>query len=137
MSVTQARTPASPRVWLRRWLTLDAVVTGGNALVYLAAAGPVGRLLGLDTGLLVGLGAFLLGYAAVVGWLASRREPATAAVWCVIEANVAWSVASLVALALWLDPDAPGAVWIPAQAAVVAAFAALQYRALRATGGQR
>ncbi len=52
--------------------------------------------------------------------------------WCVIEANVAWSLASLAALVLWLEPDAPGALWIPAQAAVVAAFAALQYRALRA-----
>ncbi|MDT0322185.1 hypothetical protein [Streptomyces millisiae] len=125
-------TPATPELRLRRWLALDAVVTGGNALAYLAAAGPVGRLLGLDTALIAGVGAFLLLFAAGVGWLASRPEPPVTAVRCVIEANAAWAVTSLAAVVLWLGPSTAGAVWIPAQALVVAALAAAQYAALRA-----
>jgi hypothetical protein len=123
----------SPHVWLRRWLALDALVTGANALVYLLAAGPVGRLIGLDTALLVGIGAFLLPYAAAVGLLARRQDPPVFAVRCVVEANIAWTVGSFAALALWLEPSTAGILWIPAQAAVVTAFAALQYGALRSS----
>ncbi|MGK5534202.1 hypothetical protein [Streptomyces sp. URMC 129] len=129
---TTTATPVPPRVRLRRWLALDAVVTGGNALAYLAAAGPLGRLLGLDTALVAGIGAFLLVFAGGVGWLATRAEPPVLPVRLVIEANAAWVVAGLGSLALGLGPSTAGAVWIPAQAAVVAALAALQYAALRA-----
>ncbi|MGP3966151.1 hypothetical protein [Streptomyces sp. 6N223] len=127
-----AITTSAPRTWLRRWLALDAAVTTANALAYLLAAGPVGRLLGVDGGLLAALGAFLLLYGAAVGWLARSPEPRPVAVNCVVEANIAWTVASFAALALWLDPSTAGTVWIPAQAAVVAALAAAQYATLRA-----
>lgn len=40
-----ART-AEPRLMLRRFLALDAAVTGANALAYLALSGPLGRCLG-------------------------------------------------------------------------------------------
>src|ERR671922_1054011 len=100
-----------PHVWLRRWLALDAAVCAANALAYLLAAGPLGRLLGLDAGLLAGLGAFLLLYGAAVGWLARRQQPRPLAVTRVVEANLAWAVASLAALA-WLEPTTAGAVWI-------------------------
>jgi hypothetical protein len=123
----------SPRVWLRRWLAIDAIATGANAVAYLLATGPVGRLLGLESALLIGVGAFLLPYAAIVGWLAYRQDPPALAVRCVVEANLVWVVASLAALALWLDPSTTGGVYIPTQAAAVAALAALQYGALRAT----
>jgi hypothetical protein len=128
-----AITASAPRFLLRRWLALDAAVTIANALAYLLAAGPVGRLLGVDGGLLAGLGTFLLLYGAAVGWLARVPEPRPVAVVCVVEANLAWTVASLAALTLWLDPSTAGTVWIPAQAAVVATLAAAQYLALRAT----
>lgn len=51
---------------------------------------------------------------------------------CVIDANLAWAVLSIAALALWLEPSTAGAVWIPLQAMTVAAFAVLQWSALRA-----
>ncbi|MDG9723458.1 hypothetical protein [Streptomyces sp. DH41] len=122
---------AEPQLMLRRFLALDAVVTGANALAYLAFAGPLGRFLGAGSGLLIGLGAFLAVYAAGVALLASRRRPPVLAVRAVVEANLAWAAVSLAALALWLTPTTAGAVWTVLQALTVAGFALLQYVALR------
>ncbi|MDI3417336.1 hypothetical protein [Streptomyces luteolus] len=116
---------------LRRLLALDAVVTGANGLAYAAVSGPLGRLLGVDSGLLLALGVGLVLYAAGVGLLASRSRPPVLAVNAVVDINTVWALLSLVALAAWLEPSAAGAVWIPVQALVVAAFAVAQYVALR------
>ncbi|MDN0198433.1 hypothetical protein [Streptomyces sp. S.PNR 29] len=129
-----ART-SEPRTMLRRFLALDAVVTGANALAYLAASGPLGRFLGVDSGLLLALGAFLAVYAAGVAWLAARPQPAAFGVRVVVEANVAWAALSFLALALWLSPTTAGAVWSVLQAVAVAGFALLQYAALKARQG--
>ncbi|MEU6863305.1 hypothetical protein ABZ924_08540 [Streptomyces sp. NPDC046876] len=126
-----ARTTA-PHSALRRFLALDAVVTGGNGLAYAAFSGPLGRLLGIGEGTLLELGIFLALYGAGVGWLAARRRPPVLPVKLVIEVNYAWVAASLLSLLLWDAPTAAGLAWIPVQAAVVAAFAALQQLALRA-----
>ena len=126
-----ART-TDPHTALRRFLALDAVVTGGNGLAYLAASGPLGRLLGVGSTLLLELGAFLVVYAAGVGWLAARPRPAALPVRAVVEANLAWAALSCVALALWLTPSTAGAVWTVLQALTVAGFAALQHSALKA-----
>ncbi|EKX65094.1 hypothetical protein [Streptomyces ipomoeae] len=136
MSATQlaalART-ADPRTMLRRFLAVDAVVTGVNGLAYLFASGPLGRFLGVDSGLLLGLGVFLTVYAAAVGLLASRERPPALPARAVIEANLAWSILSLVALALWLRPSTAGAVWTVLQAITVAGFAGAQFIAVRAS----
>ncbi|MFF4250363.1 hypothetical protein ACFY1L_04035 [Streptomyces sp. NPDC001663] len=135
MSATQftalART-SDPHTALRRFLALDAVVTGANGLAYLAASEPLGRFLGVGSGLLLALGVVLAVYGAAVGLLAFRARPAALPVRAVIETNVTWTVLSCVALAVWLSPSAAGAVWTLLQALVVAAFAALQYMALKA-----
>ncbi|MBT2487340.1 hypothetical protein J7E96_02050 [Streptomyces sp. ISL-96] len=123
-----------PQTMLRRFLALDAVVTTTNGLVYVAASGPVGRLLGVGSGLLLELGLLLVVFGAGVGYLASRREPAALPVKAVIEVNLAWAVASLAALVLWFSPTTAGTFWIPMQAATVAGFAGLQHLALRARG---
>ncbi|MEF9521556.1 hypothetical protein ACN6LC_003286 [Streptomyces violaceoruber] len=125
-----ART-AEPRLMLRRFLALDAAVTGANALAYLALSGPLGRCLGAGSGLLLVLGAFLAVYAGCVGLLAARSRPPALAVRAVVEANLAWAAVSFAALALWLTPTTAGAVWTVLQALVVAAFALLQHGALR------
>ncbi|MGW0348282.1 hypothetical protein ACWDX8_16935 [Streptomyces anthocyanicus] len=127
-----ART-AEPRLMLRRFLALDAAVTGANALAYLALSGPLGRCLG--SGLLLALGAFLAVYAGCVGLLAARSRPPALAVRAVVEANLAWAAVSFAALALWLTPTTAGAVWTVLQALVVAAFALLQHGALRQDQG--
>jgi hypothetical protein len=139
MSATSLAGPArtsDPQTVLRRFLALDAVVTGVNGLAYLALSGPLGRLLGIDSGLLLALGAVLAVYATAVGFLASRARPAAFPVRAVIEANLAWSVLSCVALAMWLAPTTAGAVWTVLQALTVAGFAAVQYLALRARQGR-
>ncbi|MEU9911180.1 hypothetical protein [Streptomyces sp. NPDC051001] len=134
MSATQlsalVRT-GDPHTALRRFLALDAVVTGANALAYLALSGPLGRLFGTDSTLLLALGAFLAVYAAAVGLLASRARPAALPVRAVVEINLAWSAVSCVALILWLTPSTAGTVWTVVQALTVAGFAVLQYMALR------
>ncbi|MCF3119869.1 hypothetical protein IPZ68_09125 [Streptomyces arenae] len=128
---TLART-TDPGAMLRRFLGLDAVVTAGNGLAYAAASGPLGRLLGVDAGLLLGLGVGLVLYAAGVGLLAARTSPPPLAVQAVVEINAVWAVLSVVALVAWFSPSTAGAVWIPLQAVVVGGFAVLQYAALRA-----
>ncbi|MEU9733447.1 hypothetical protein [Streptomyces sp. NPDC048002] len=129
-----ART-SDPRTALRRFLVLDAVVTGANALAYLAASGPLGRLFGADSALLLALGAFLALYAGAVALLAARPRPAALGVRIVIEANFAWAGLSLLAPAVWLTPTVTGAVWTVLQALTVAGFAALQHLALKARQG--
>lgn len=123
----------APQTMLRRFLALDAVVTGGNGLAYLVASGPLGRLLGIDAVLLFELGAFLTLFAGGVGFLASRPQPPAVPVKLVVEANAAWAGLSVAALLLWLEPSVAGTVWIPLQAATVAVFAVLQWSALRAS----
>ncbi|MFE1267908.1 hypothetical protein [Streptomyces sp. NPDC058757] len=121
-----------PHSMVRRFLALDAVVTGANGLAYALASGPLGELLGVDPALLLGLGLFLTAFAAGVAWLASRPQPPALAVKLVVDANLLWAVLSLVALAAWLDPTTAGLVWTPMQAGTVAGFALLQWGALRA-----
>ena len=129
----QAVVPAAlrpDRLGLAAALKLDAVVTGVNGVAYLAAAGPVGDLLGLSPALLRGAGAFLVAFAALV-WLAPR-----ALVPAIVAANVAWAAVSIVAvLAAWGTPSTAGSVWIVLQAIVVAGFAELQLMALRRSEG--
>ncbi|MER6995660.1 hypothetical protein [Streptomyces sp. NPDC000410] len=122
-----------PRTMLRRFLALDAVVTGGNGLAYLTLSGPLGRLLGIDSALLLELGVFLSLYAAGVGVLAARRRPPVLGVKLVVDVNVAWALLSVVALLTVLEPTTAGAFWVPMQAMTVAGFAALQWSALRGT----
>ncbi|MFJ8110592.1 hypothetical protein [Streptomyces sp. NPDC096132] len=127
-----ART-AEPYTALRRFLAVDAVVTGVNGLAYLATSGPLGRLLGVDATLLIELGAFLTVFAIAVGLLASRARPAALPVRLVVEANLAWTVLSCVTLAIGLSPTTVGAIWTVLQALTVAGFAALQHFALKVT----
>lgn len=120
-----------PQTMLRRFLALDAVVTTGNGLAYVAFSGPLGRLLGVGQGVLLGLGVFLVVFGAGVGLLASRPQPPVLPVKFVIEANYVWAALSLASLLLWFQPTTAGLLWIPVQAVTVASFALLQQLALR------
>lgn len=126
-----ARAAALPReALLRLVLKLDAVVTGANGAAYLAAAGPLEDLLGVEAAALRGIGTSLVLFAAAV-WLASTRaEPPRVAVLAIIAVNVVWVVGSLVFAALGVSsPSTVGTVWIVLQAIVVGAFAAMQTQA--------
>ncbi|OII63705.1 hypothetical protein BJP40_23330 [Streptomyces sp. CC53] len=126
-----ART-TEPRTMLRRFLALDAAVTGANGLAYAVASAPLSRLLGVDATLLSALGVLLVLYSTAVGLVAAR--PSATAVRLIVDANALWAALSVVALAAWLEPTTAGTLWVPAQAVTVAAFAALQWSALRAGG---
>ncbi|MGW4797678.1 hypothetical protein ACWEPC_35185 [Nonomuraea sp. NPDC004297] len=129
LTVTPDRTK-----FLRLTLAADAVVTGGNGLVYLAFAGPVGTLLGPDTGLLRGIGAFLLAYGVAVAVLAARRDISPAGTRVVIAMNIVWTLGSIAAVVTGAAGlTTVGAVWAIAQALVVAVFAELQITGLRRT----
>ncbi|MEW1845669.1 hypothetical protein AB0392_47625 [Nonomuraea angiospora] len=120
--------------FLRLALASDAVVTGGNGLVYLAFAGPVSDLLGPGAGLLRGIGAFLLVYGVAVGLLATRRAISPAATRAVIALNIVWTLASVAAVVTGAaDLTTIGAIWTIAQALVVGVFAELQIVGLRKT----
>ena len=67
----------------------------------------------------------------VIDRRAAARDRGDTGVRAVVEANLAWAVLSVAALALWLTPTVTGTVWILLQAAAVAAFAVLQHMALR------
>ena len=127
-----ARPARSDRL-LRRALQLDAAVTGLNGVLYLTAAPLLDGVLGLPTGLLVGVGLVLACFAVAVWRTGAQPDISAALTVGVIAANVLWVVAS-VALAVtgWWTPSALGTAWIGVQATVVAAFAVLQTAGLHA-----
>lgn len=123
--MSTAAIPARRSGILRPALVLDAAVSGANGVVYLAAAGPVGELLGLSPALLRAIGAMFLVWAVVVALAA--RAPRRGVVTAIIAGNLVWVVDSLVfAAAGWGTPTTIGTVWIVLQALVVAGFAGLQ-----------
>jgi len=130
MTALSTQITAMPReAQLRLALKLDAVVTGANGAAYLALAGPLEDLLGVEAALLRPVGAFLLAFAAFVYVVATRPEVPRAGVTAVIEANVLWVIGSLAFVVLGASsPDTAGSVWTVMQAAVVAGFAGLQAR---------
>jgi hypothetical protein len=130
--MTAVTVTADKATFLRLALAADAVVTGGNGLVYLAFAGPVGELLGPDAALLRGIGGFLLAYGAAVGLLAARRAISPAATRAVIALNVIWALGSVAAVVTGaLELTTAGAIWAVLQALAVAGFAELQIMGLR------
>lgn len=130
--MTHLTVTADPTRFLRLALASDAVVTGVNGLVYLAAAPLAADLLGPGATLLRGLGIFLLLYGAAVGFLAGRREIGQAATQAVIGLNIAWTLGSVAAVVFGLlEFTTIGAVWAIAQALTVGAFAELQIMGLR------
>lgn len=124
---TSSATTSRPRLWF----AADAVITGVNAIAYLAAAGPLSELLGGDAGTYRGLGLFLIAYAVTVGLYARSSMPGRVG-WAIVVGNLVWVLASLeVAVTGAFGLDTAGRAWVVVQALVVADLALLQARALR------
>ncbi|SEG91111.1 hypothetical protein SAMN04489712_12839 [Thermomonospora echinospora] len=133
-SVTDGGLFTDGRRLLRAALRIDAVITGVNGLAYLALAGPLESLLGLPTGPGRAIGALLLVYAVAVWAVSMPDRIGRGAAMAVVEANLLWTVLSIVAVATGRpELNVAGGVWAVLQALVVAGFAALQYTALRQT----
>jgi hypothetical protein len=121
-----------PVRFLRTVLAADAVSAGAMGLLLLVAPAGILDLLGLPGWLTRSAGLALLPFAAFVGWTASRPVPPLAAVLLVVVLNAAWAVESVVTVAGGFVTATPlGVAFVLVQAALVAAFAALQAAALR------
>ncbi|GAA2120481.1 hypothetical protein [Actinomadura alba] len=125
--------PAKAEAKLLRFaLKQDAIGSGANGLVYLAAAAVFGSMFGLPAAFLVPVGAFLVAFAGFLLYLASRPVVNRAAVITVMVVNVAWVIASAeVLIAGWFQLTGLGTALAIAQAVVVAGFTGLQFMGLR------
>jgi hypothetical protein len=121
-------TALATRLDLRAVLRLDAVASGALGLAATAGAGVLDTVLGLPSSLLLGVGVFLVVYAAGLVALAGRAVIPRPATWVVVLGNSAWVLASLgLVVGAWDRLTVLGAVIVLAQAAAVAVFADLQY----------
>jgi len=121
-------TALATRLDLRAVLRLDAVASGALGLAATAGAGVLDTALGLPSSLLLGVGVFLVVYAAGLVALAGRPTIPRPATWVVVLGNSAWVLASLgLTVGAWERLTVLGAVVVLAQAAAVAVFADLQY----------
>lgn len=121
-----------PSTFLSGALLADAVFSGVAALALTFGAGVLAPLLHLPEALLQGSGVFLIGYTALVGWLASRSSVAKALVLLVIVGNAAWTLSSIALLFSGaVSPNLLGQIFIVAQAIATGVFAELQYIGLR------
>jgi len=121
-----------PPSFLRYALLGDAVASAATGLLMAAGAGLLSGTLGLPETLLQYAGLVLLPYAAFVAFIGTRPTVMRFAVWIVILANVLWSVESVILLLSgWVSPAALGYAFVIFQAAVVLAFAVLQFIGLQ------
>ena len=115
---------------LSRALLVDAAGSGATGLLLTAGNGALAEPLGVPSGWLLGLGVFMLAYAAELVVVA-RMLPRTAG-WVrrIGMANSGWVLASVgaVVLGAW-DLTGLGVAFVLAQAAAVAGFVAMQVRA--------
>ncbi|SFN89558.1 hypothetical protein SAMN05216573_12511 [Bradyrhizobium sp. Rc3b] len=118
--------------FLRRALLADAIFSGVAALGFTFGASAFAALFHLPEVLLRETGLFLIAYAALVGWLASRASVAKALVLLVVIGNAAWTVGSIaLLLSSAVSPNLAGALMVVAQAIATGVFAELQYVGLR------
>ena len=119
--------------FLRRVLFVDAatcVATGG--LMALDAV-PLASLLGLPAALLFYAGLSLFPVAALMLWVATRRDIPRPGAWLVIAGNAGWVAGSVLVL-LANSPTGLGYAFVIAQAVVVALLAELESMGLRRIG---
>jgi hypothetical protein len=117
---------------LRTILKLDAASCLGMAAVLVPGGAMLEPLLGVPAALLTGAGLSLVPIGLFILWLGMRGEAPAALVYLVILGNVGWSLASFGAAAFIPMISALGVAAVSAQAIAVAAFAMLEYAAVRA-----
>ena len=119
---------------IRRALLIDATASGLTGFLLLAGAGKLEPLLGLPVDLMRAVGIFLIPFAAFLAWLAPRALESRSLVWTTVIGNVLWVLASVLLLESgWVAPTTLGIAFVVAQAAAVALFAYLEYRAVART----
>ncbi|TFZ02408.1 hypothetical protein EZ313_14165 [Ramlibacter henchirensis] len=120
---------SSPR-FLRGVLWADAASCLATGTLQLSAIDALPRLFGLPQTLLLDSGIFLVAYALMAAWAATREVPPRGWVALFAIGNVAWAIGCAAVVAL-LQPTALGIAWIAAQAVAVLVLADLQWMGLR------
>src|SRR5687768_9419884 len=117
---------------LRFALKLDALATGGLAVLALTAGPLLVELLGTPLTVLWPTGLFLVCYAAAIWVTATRPSINRTAAWGAVVLNLLWVVASVVlVVGGWLPLTVLGLTFVVAQAIAVPLFADLQLVGLR------
>jgi hypothetical protein len=118
---------------LLRWaLIADAASSAATGVLLAAGADLLAPYLGLPTTLLRPAGVILLPFAALVGYLATRKAVGRPMLWTVIVINALWAVDSLLLLVSgFVAPSMLGIAFVVVQALAVAALAEVQYVGLR------
>jgi hypothetical protein len=118
--------------FLRAVIGLDAAVCGALGLAFAGGGAPLADLTGLPLAFTQPLGLFLVGYAALLVWLAVRPTLPRRLVWGLVGFNALWAAESVAILVLgWVQPNMLGEAVILTQAAGAAGVAAMQALALR------
>jgi hypothetical protein len=121
--------------FLRRALLADAIFSGVSAIGLTFGTSAFASLFNLPEALLRETGLFLIVYATLVGWLASRNSVPKALVILVVIGNAAWTLASIALLFSGaVSPNLAGELMVVAQAIATGVFAELQYVGLRKSG---
>ncbi len=119
------KTPSRPGY--RLWFLLDGLVTGANAIAYLALHKVIPDVLGSTPELYLAAGSILAVVTVALLAVAWSRSPLGALPGLLIAVNITWAAGSFV-VAL-VDPFALsliGRIWAVAQGAIVMLFALLQ-----------
>ncbi|HEV3498542.1 MAG TPA: hypothetical protein VHA34_19560 [Actinomycetes bacterium] len=131
---TRSATGQDPGRLLRLLLRLDAAASGALGVLLATAGNLLDDPLGIPAAVLMGVGGFLVAYAAALWFIGSRPKVSRPAVRVVAAGNLLWVAASVIAAAAgWWAPTALGTGLVLAQAAAVALFAELQLTGLRRT----
>ncbi len=126
----------NPSLFLRRALVADAIFSGVAAVGFAFGAGPFAALFNMPETFLREVGLFLIAYAALVGWLGTRKVVQKSLVMIPIVGNAAWTLASIALLFSGaVAPNMLGMAMVVAQAIATGVFAELQYIGLRKSGG--
>jgi len=127
--VTKFTTPSS---LLRKALLADALLSGTTAMLLVVAAGPLSGLLGLSATLLRGTGLFILPFVVLAASIRLRTRISRIPVFLLVFCNALWAVDSVLVLLLgWIEPTAPGEVFVVSQALAAGVLAELQFIGLR------
>ena len=117
-------------MFLRSVLIADAAISGTAGLFLALAAAPLHQFLGISEALMRYAGVSLIPFAAVLVYLAARREVSQHSIAAIIALNIAWVVASVGSLFV-IEPKPLGYGFVVIQALAVVAFAEMQYVGLR------
>lgn len=123
-----------PSPLLKFALITDAVVTGAVAAIQLLLPQLLADQLVLPRALLLGTGAFMVVYTALLVLLANSKVVRVAIIELVIIGNIGWAIGCVVLLAAgFVAPSGLGIAFVAIQALAVLVFAGLEFGGLRAS----